>query len=353
MRSSAAISGKVILCSRRSSPDGLPVTASLPTGGVEDVDAVTTPTPLDQVDADRYQQIFALQAEGRWHEADEVIGRLTDLRLLGHVLADRYLSDSYRTSYAELVSWLARFSDHPDAPRLYDLALKRLPEGMTPPVEPSVPTFRGGTPDSGTGGENGEWGAGLEAWRQGDPVGAALQFEIAAANAEELPRPDQANTGEQCLIVAKAQFKTTRVFQGQQTPLKAFHRPGNGAAKADGVHAQLVTERGGTDDGVGVGHAYQRTKGKGALILHTPLSMRTVIRGVQNFFAANGTVGAVGVLDEVRLMQRLAAHLLSGVKGGLLEVARWQGTEAVEHRHIGHGAECPVLLGRRAKAALR
>ena len=165
--------------------DGLPVTASLPTGS-ETIDTVSTPQPLDRADADRYRQIFDLQADGKWREADEVIGRLTDLRLLGHVLADRYLSDTYRTSYAELVSWLARFSDHPDAPRLYALALKRLPDGETPPVEPSVPTFRGGTPDSGTGGENGEWATGLEAWRQNDPVNAALQFEIAAANAEDI-----------------------------------------------------------------------------------------------------------------------------------------------------------------------
>ena len=125
--------------------DGLPVTASLPTGS-ETIDAVSTPSPLDRVDADRYRQIFELQADGRWLEADEVIGRLTDLRLLGHVLADRYLSETYRTSYAELVSWLARFSDHPDSPRLYALALKRLPDGETPPVEPSVPTFAAARP---------------------------------------------------------------------------------------------------------------------------------------------------------------------------------------------------------------
>jgi soluble lytic murein transglycosylase-like protein len=109
--------------------DALPETASLPSAGAEDTQAVATPTPLDQVDAARYREIFELQEEGRWHEADAVIDRLTDLRLLGHVLADRYLSDSYRTSYAELASWLQRFGDHPDAPRLYALALKRLPAG--------------------------------------------------------------------------------------------------------------------------------------------------------------------------------------------------------------------------------
>jgi soluble lytic murein transglycosylase-like protein len=166
--------------------DALPETASLPSAGAEDTQAVATPTPLDQVDAARYREIFELQEEGRWHEADAVIDRLTDLRLLGHVLADRYLSDSYRTSYAELASWLQRFGDHPDAPRLYALALKRLPAGAAPPAEPSVPSFRGGTPDSGTGGENGGWAAGLEAWRQGDAAGAALHFEQAAADAKDI-----------------------------------------------------------------------------------------------------------------------------------------------------------------------
>lgn len=165
--------------------DVVPETASLPTGS-EDTASVATPQPLEQVDATRYRQIFELQQEARWLEADAVIDRLSDLRLLGHVLADRYLSPTYRTSYRELADWLSKYGDHPDAPRLYDLALKRLPEGATPPQEPTVSTFRGGTPDSGMGNENDAWRAGLDAWRAGDALTAAASFEQAAQNAGDV-----------------------------------------------------------------------------------------------------------------------------------------------------------------------
>jgi soluble lytic murein transglycosylase len=164
----------------------LPKTASLPAIDFDSALEVATPTPLDPADAARYRQIFELQTAADWRGADEVIGRLTDLRLLGHVLADRYLSSTYRTSYRELHDWLTRFDDHPDAPRLYDLALTRLPAGAQPPAEPTVSTFRGGTPDNGTGTENGGWTEGLEAWRNDDPAAAAEMFERAAVSATDI-----------------------------------------------------------------------------------------------------------------------------------------------------------------------
>lgn len=159
----------------------LPLTAALPPAILDGGPETRIPSPLDSVDAARYRQIFRLQQQGDWRGADEVIGDLTDLRLLGHVLAQRYLHPDYRSRYVELAAWLAKYSDHPDAPAIFRLAMKRLPSGEPEPTEPDVSSFRGGTPDGAAAGENSpDWSKGLEAWRKGDTQAAAAHFEQAA-----------------------------------------------------------------------------------------------------------------------------------------------------------------------------
>ncbi|HSR72748.1 MAG TPA: lytic transglycosylase domain-containing protein, partial [Kiloniellales bacterium] len=85
----------------------------------------------------------ALQEAGKWPEADARIARLSDERLLGHLQAQRYLHPTaYRSRYAELQHWLSHYADHPQARRIYRLALKRRPKGAAAPrrpVEPSRP----------------------------------------------------------------------------------------------------------------------------------------------------------------------------------------------------------------------
>src|SRR5262245_59647222 len=110
--------------------DVLPVTAALPPASQTFGPEAAIPQPLDAVDAARYRQIFRLQDKGDWHAADEVIGELTDLRLLGHVLAQRYLHPKYRSRYVELAAWLSKYRDHPDAPAIYRLAMVRMPAGV-------------------------------------------------------------------------------------------------------------------------------------------------------------------------------------------------------------------------------
>ena len=88
-------------------------------------------------DGERYRRIFDAQDDGAWKRADAEIAGLQDRLLLGHVLAQRYLHSAYRTRYAELSDWLATYSDHPDAPRIYRLALKRRPDGAPEPTPSS------------------------------------------------------------------------------------------------------------------------------------------------------------------------------------------------------------------------
>ena len=99
--------------------------------------AIALPKILSARDAAAYAGIFKLQEAGRWPEADRAMARLDDKRLLGHVLAQRYLGPNYRTRYHEFEAWLYRYGDHPQAPRIYKLAKKRMPPGAKPPPPPT------------------------------------------------------------------------------------------------------------------------------------------------------------------------------------------------------------------------
>ena len=59
---------------------------------------------------------------------------------MGHILAQRYLHPKcYRSEFLELSSWLKRYSDLPQAKRIYRLAIKRMPKGYKRPTSPSKP----------------------------------------------------------------------------------------------------------------------------------------------------------------------------------------------------------------------
>jgi len=97
---------------------------------------------LSKADAARYAALFALQEAGRWGAADAGMEKLGDPLLIGHLLAQRYLHPTaYHSSFAELAAWLERYRDHPDAPRIFALARKRMPEGAAPPLAPSPYEF--------------------------------------------------------------------------------------------------------------------------------------------------------------------------------------------------------------------
>ena len=86
--------------------------------------------PLTEVDAERYSRVFKLQDSGKITEADKEMAALKDWRLRGHVLYQRYLHPTaYKSSFEELRNWLSLYSDHPGAPKIYQLALRKNPGG--------------------------------------------------------------------------------------------------------------------------------------------------------------------------------------------------------------------------------
>jgi soluble lytic murein transglycosylase len=86
-----------------------------------------TKGPLSEYNARHYKNIFALQAAGKMDEAREDMKALTDDRLRGHVLYQRYMHPKYKTSFNELKDWMAAYADLPGADKIYRMANSRKP----------------------------------------------------------------------------------------------------------------------------------------------------------------------------------------------------------------------------------
>ncbi len=114
-----------------------PVPAPMPStdAAIEDLFTI-----LEDADVRLYQDIFQLQADGNWKAADQRIAKLSDRLLIGHILYQRYMHPrAYRSSYVELKDWMALYADHPDADRIYRLAVKRRPANYRWPRKPGWP----------------------------------------------------------------------------------------------------------------------------------------------------------------------------------------------------------------------
>ena len=94
---------------------------------------------LTKEDVDLYQTIFAFQEQGRWDASETIAKHVSDERLMGYVLAQKYLHPTkYRSKYHELKEWLNNYSNNLNARRIYRLANKRRPKGAKPPRRPIV-----------------------------------------------------------------------------------------------------------------------------------------------------------------------------------------------------------------------
>lgn len=111
-------------------------TASLPPQPVLESEAVLPPV-LSAADLAAYRRTFELQQAGKWGPADQALKQVQDKRLMGHVLAQRYLSKTYTPRYEQLAEWLGRYGDHPDAGAIHKLALKRKPKHAKAPPAPT------------------------------------------------------------------------------------------------------------------------------------------------------------------------------------------------------------------------
>ena len=105
------------------------------------LDGAGLPQPLTQGDAARLRRVFSLQAGGNIHAASSELEGVASPLLMGHVLAQRYLSRFVMAGSAELATWLARYPDHPDASAVHATLLARLTPGVPVPPAPAVPSL--------------------------------------------------------------------------------------------------------------------------------------------------------------------------------------------------------------------
>jgi soluble lytic murein transglycosylase-like protein len=151
---------------------------------------VILPEPLPPSAVAQYGRILALQDQGDYDAADQLISRLDDMTLVGPILADRYLNTSYHSTSAELLAWYELYNGQPAAAAIYQLLLKKLSRSSAHPAAPQLSLLPEATLTSSGASrpslvpDSPEWRqvftAGLSDWRRGDIAAAQLLFVRAA-----------------------------------------------------------------------------------------------------------------------------------------------------------------------------
>ena len=95
---------------------------------------------LSEEDVNNYQQAYYFQEQCKWKSANRFILKIKNKNLLGHIYAQKFLHPNcYKSKYLELYYWLKKYNDHPQAKRIYKLAIRRMPSGYKSPTKPSQP----------------------------------------------------------------------------------------------------------------------------------------------------------------------------------------------------------------------
>ena len=178
-------------------------------------DSDRTPTALSSSDRLSYTTAFDALRRGDLELARSAARQAQDRVLLGQVEFERLFHPTHVATYDELAGWLETYSDLPMAPRVYTLAMRRLPDGAPEPKRPGNLLERtwssvtgandGGVTDPAkaarvalnnddlagayrTGAQMGDWwSAGLAAWRLHEFSDAFRAFERVADDPTEDP----------------------------------------------------------------------------------------------------------------------------------------------------------------------
>lgn len=142
---------------------------------------------LSNSDAAHYRTVFRAQARADWDAADEALLEISDQRLLGTVLAQRYLHEKYPTKPHELTAWLSNYGNQPEAERIAQLARHKGVKTDAFDLAALEPMAgRGYVQTIGNTERPGAWYSGISAWRQ-KSYGSAAQYFNAAAKATQNP----------------------------------------------------------------------------------------------------------------------------------------------------------------------
>ncbi len=86
---------------------------------------------VDKSDLKKYKKVFKLLSEKKVTEADEIIEKISNHLLMGHILAIKYLNTAHKSTVDELNNWLQHYSDHYEAPRITKLLERKTAEPNT------------------------------------------------------------------------------------------------------------------------------------------------------------------------------------------------------------------------------
>jgi soluble lytic murein transglycosylase-like protein len=100
-------------------------------------DGPATPTALSAADRLSYTTAFDALRRGDLDAARASARQAHDRVLLGQVEFERLFHADYSATYEELAAWLEEYSDLSCAPRVYNLALRRRPDGAPEPRRPA------------------------------------------------------------------------------------------------------------------------------------------------------------------------------------------------------------------------
>ena len=98
--------------------------------------AMEAPTALSSADRINYTTAFDALRRGDLDAAHAAARAAHDRVLLGQVEFERMFHADYSATYDELIAWLNEYADMPCAGRVYNLALRRQPDGAAPPPRP-------------------------------------------------------------------------------------------------------------------------------------------------------------------------------------------------------------------------
>ena len=87
--------------------------------------ALLLPSILSDADAEVYTKIFELQSRENIAAAQKLEKDISDPLLMSDVLAQRYMSKTYKTSGKELAEWMRKYYDMPGTGALSNLAKRR------------------------------------------------------------------------------------------------------------------------------------------------------------------------------------------------------------------------------------
>lgn len=95
---------------------------------------------ISRDDVTTYKKIFKALEKEDFRTVDNLIEDLDSDILMGHVLAEKYLSKTYKSKYVELQIWLEKYGDLPQADKIYRLASRKgREEGLSIPVTENRP----------------------------------------------------------------------------------------------------------------------------------------------------------------------------------------------------------------------